>query len=220
MRRSRVFYFACLLLLSVQQLAAQDAPFKNEIQNFRKQDSVHFPSKKAILFVGSSSFRLWRTVQESFPGYMIINRGFGGSSLPDVIRYAPEIIYPYQPKQVVIYCGENDFASSDTVTAPTVFNRFRELFTGIREHLPQVPVAFVSIKPSPSRRHLLSKMEQANQLIKDFLGQQKHTAFIDVYPLMMQDGKPDTTLFLGDKLHMNEKGYAIWQKAIVPYLKK
>ncbi len=107
--------------------------------------------------MGSSSFRMWKNVQQDFPGYTIINRGFGGSSLPDVINYADEIIFPYEPKQIVIYCGENDLAASDTVTAQMVVDRFKALFFLIRDRMPDVPVVFVSIKPSPSREKLWPK---------------------------------------------------------------
>ena len=111
-------------------------PFAGEIHEFKKQDSMQFPPANAILFVGSSSFRKWQDVSQYFPGYTIINRGFGGSTLPDVIRYADDIIIPYHPKQVVIYCGDNDFAVSDKVTADTVFERFKTLFDIIRSKLP------------------------------------------------------------------------------------
>ena len=107
--------FFCLLILLVQYASAQQPPFYNDIQNFKKQDSINPPPQHAILFVGSSSFTKWTDVQSYFPGYTILNRGFGGSSLPDVIRYANDIIFPYHPKEIVIYCGENDFAGDDNV---------------------------------------------------------------------------------------------------------
>ena len=110
-----------------------DPPFWNDIHNFKKEDSISSPPKNAILLIGSSSFTMWKDVQDYFPGYTIVNRGFGGSTLLDQIRYADDIIFPYQPKQIVIYCGENDLASSDTVTAAMVVDRFRQLFQIIRE---------------------------------------------------------------------------------------
>ena len=200
---------------------AQLAPFHADIQHFKTLDSIQFPPKNAILFIGSSSFTKWTDVQNYFPGYTIINRGFGGSSLPDLIRYAEDIIFPYEPRQVVIYCGDNDLAASDTVSAQTVFNRFQQLFAMIREKLPATSVAFVSIKPSPSRQRLMPKMREANLLIKKYLKQKKNTAFIDVYHKMLnKDGTPLKDIFLEDELHMNAKGYVIWQKVIQPYLLK
>src|SRR3978361_1564766 len=130
----KIFTFFLFWIFALQIVQAQDMPpFYSEIRSFKKKDSTHFPPKHAILFVGSSSFTKWVDVQDYFPGYTIINRGFGGSSLPDVIRYAYDIIFPYQPKQILIYCGENDFASSDTVSVNTVYERFKTLFLLIRE---------------------------------------------------------------------------------------
>ena len=196
-------------------------PFSDEIREFKKQDSIHFPPKHAILFLGSSSFRKWEDVQKYFPGYTIINRGFGGSTIPDAMRYLNEIVFPYEPKQVVIYEGDNDLASSDNITADSVLNRFEKLFSLIRKHLPNTAIAFVSIKPSPSREKLMPEMQEANSMIKDFLSHQKNAAFIDVYHGMLnKDGTPDKSLFIGDELHMNDKGYHIWQRIIKPYLLK
>jgi lysophospholipase L1-like esterase len=212
---------AALLLISTFYKAVSQPAFQDEIQAFKKQDRVSPPPANAILFVGSSSFRKWTDVQSYFPGYTIINRGFGGSVLPDVIRYAKDIIIPYQPKQVLIYCGDNDLASSDSITPQIVAARFKQLFYVIRNALPKTRVSFVSIKPSPSRERLMPKMKQANSLIKSFLAKEKNTSYIDVYnPMLLPNGKPKPDLFLEDNLHMNEKGYAIWQKAIQPFLIK
>lgn len=213
--------FLLLSLISAIAINIQAQPFANEIAAFKKQDSVSFPPKHAILFIGSSSFRKWTDVQEYFPGYTIINRGFGGSTLPDIIRYENEIIFPYQPKQVVIYCGDNDVASSDTVSGKIVFERFKKLFNGIRAKLPKTSVAFISLKPSLSRWSMRERMMKANKLIKDFLSHKKNTAFINVWNSMLgKDGKPMKDIFLEDNLHMNAKGYAIWKKLIEPHLLK
>ncbi len=214
--------FILLLFVGVGILAyAQQPRFWNEIQAFKVKDSVTPPPKNAILLVGSSSFQKWKDVQDYFPGYPIINHGFGGSTLLDVIRYANDVIIPYHPKQVLIYCGDNDLASSDTVTAQTVFQRFQQLFQIIRSGLPNTSIAFVSIKPSPSREQLMPKMIEANRLIKNYLKTQPKTAFIDVFhPMLTPQGKPKEELFVEDRLHMNAKGYAIWKRVIKPYLLK
>ena len=209
----------CLLVISNGIALAQ--PFISEIKNFKKQDSISFPPKDAILFVGSSSFNFWKDVQDYFPGYTIINRGFGGSSIPDVIRYADDIIFPYQPKQIVIYCGENDLASSDKVTSKMVFRRFKKLYHLIRDKMPDENISFVSLKPSPSRKNLMPKIQKANHSIEKFISGQKNISFIDVYNKMLNpDGSPIGEIFKEDSLHMNPKGYVIWQKAIQPYLIK
>ncbi|GAC1444100.1 MAG: SGNH/GDSL hydrolase family protein [Sediminibacterium sp.] len=198
-----------------------EPPFQKEIDAFAKEDSIHHPVRNSILFVGSSSLRKWEDIQAYFPGYPVINRGFGGSSLPDVIQYADRIIYPYRPKQVIIYCGENDLAASDTVTAKMVLQRFRHLFSMIRSKLGPVPVVFISIKPSPSRWRLEPVIMEANRLIRQFLLKQNKAAFADVHhAMLLADGSVNRELFLSDNLHMNEKGYKIWQYIIGPYLKK
>ena len=214
-----VFFLGVYVVAS--ESYAQRPAFYDEIQGFRKQDSAAMPAKNSILFVGSSSIRMWTNIKDDFRMHSVINRGFGGSSLPDVIRYADEIIFHYQPAQVVIYCGENDLAASDTVTAQIVFDRFQTLFNMIRKKLPETAVAFVSIKPSPSRAHLLPKIIAANNLIKDFLKGQTKAAYIDVFNAMVdQQGNPKPELFVDDKLHMNQKGYAIWVEIIEPFLIK
>ena len=204
-----------------QSSQEKQPPFWSEIAEFKKKDSVQHPPAGAILFVGSSSFRKWTNLQSDFPGYAIINRGFGGSGFDDVIHYAKDIIYPYHPKQIVIYCGDNDLASSEKVTAKKVYKRFVKLYDLIRKHLQNVDIIYVSIKPSPSREKLMPRMEEANDLIRDFTAKHSHVRFVDVYHLMLTpQGHPMEDLFIGDKLHMNEKGYKIWQKAILPYLEK
>ncbi|MEO7394958.1 MAG: hypothetical protein ABIU11_08420 [Chitinophagaceae bacterium] len=126
----KIFFTGLLLHIL---LVAYAQPFVNEIAAFKKKDSISFPPKNAILFIGSSSFRLWPNFPTYFPSHTIINRGFGGSLLPDIILYADDIIFPYQPRQVVIYCGENDIGSSDTVTTEIVLTRFKNLFQLIRK---------------------------------------------------------------------------------------
>ena len=218
-----IYHLIALFIFTtaVSTAYAQQPPFYNDIQAFKKKDSASFPAKQAILFVGSSSFTKWTDVQDYFPGYPILNRGFGGSSLPDLIRYAEDVIFPYQPKQIVIYCGDNDLAASDTVTVQMVVDRFETLFGMIRKRLGKVPVLYVSIKPSPSRSRLMPKMLETNVRIKQFLSKQRKTAFADVYHKMLNaDGTPIKDLFVEDNLHMNKSGYAIWKEVIGPLLIK
>ncbi|MFT3682206.1 MAG: GDSL-type esterase/lipase family protein [Ferruginibacter sp.] len=213
----------CCLLFAANYVFAQNVkpPFYDDIQAFKRQDSISFPAKHAILFVGSSSFTKWTDVQDYFPGYPIVNRGFGGSTLVDVTNYVNDIIIPYEPKQIVIYCGENDIAYADTIAPYLILVRFQALFNIIRKKYPSVPIAFISLKPSPSRQKLWPKMIKANRLIKNYLSKKRKTAFIDVYHNMFQkDGTIMKEIFTADDLHMNEKGYHIWQKIIQPYLVK
>ncbi len=143
-------------------------PFYDEIEAFKKADKDSFPPTNSILFVGSSSFRQWKDVASYFPGYTIINRGIGGSGLNDLIRYADKVIVPYKPRQVVIYCGENDIAYAK-LSATDVLQRFIELFNLIRANLPNAHIVYVAMKPSPSREKFLSIIEDANIMIRQFL---------------------------------------------------
>jgi len=221
--KDKRFIFLLILILSAFigfSLEAQ-VPFADAINKFKEEDRKEPPPQHAILFTGSSSFTIWRDVQDYFPGFTIINRGFGGSTLPDLIRFADSIIFPYFPKQVVIYCGENDLAVSDTVSDETVAGRFRVLFYMIRSKLPDVKITYISMKPSPSRWHLAEKFKEGNEEIRNFLSKQTNTSFVNIWKKMLDSSHiPDTTLFLDDRLHMNAKGYAIWQKAIQPELIK
>lgn len=207
-----------LFLIAFISLKAQDAPFYNEIRNFKKQDSIKFPPKKAILFIGSSTFTNWKDVQTYFPGHVIINRGFGGSSLPNVINYVPDIVFPYDPKQIVIYCGENDFTGG--ATPQIVVDRVKQLIELIRTKYPKVPLVYISIKPSPSREKYMPQMVEANEMIAKMVKKMKKVKFVNTYNAMFNpDGTIMTDIFLKDNLHMNAKGYAIWQKIMEPYLK-
>jgi lysophospholipase L1-like esterase len=221
MKTAMKFLVGLMILAGCKDTVIAQVPYQNDIQAFKKADSISSPPNHAIVFVGSSSFTKWTDVADYFPGYTIINRGFGGSTLPDVIRFAPETILKYHPKQVLVYCGDNDLASSDTVTPLMVLSRFKTLFNIIRKNEPQANIAYVSIKPSPSRAHLMPKMEKTNAMIKAFLAKQKNSAFINIYDAMLGAGhKPRSDIFIEDNLHMNAKGYAIWQEIIKPYLLK
>lgn len=201
---------------------AYSQPFKNEIDAFKRSDSISMPAFGGIVFAGSSSFRMWKDINKTFPDYPIINRGFGGSSLTDVIYYAEETILKYKPKQIFIYCGENDIAGNSTTTADTVLQRFKSLYSIIREKLNnKTEVVFVSIKPSVSRWHLEKIFNESNELIKDFLSKEKNATFLDVHTSMLtSDGNVMKDIFIGDNLHMNSKGYKIWESLIRPMLLK
>jgi len=206
-----------VLVFSITVLKAQS--FVNEVNTFSKIDSLEEPPNQAILLIGSSSFTYWKDVASYFPGHVFINRAFGGSSLTHQIEYVEKVVYPYQPKQILIYCGENDIATSHSVTADTVFNRFVRLYQLIRIKYPKVRISFVSIKPSPVRAEFLPTVIAANKLIADFCRRSKKTDYIDVFsPMLGSDGKPIEELFIADRLHMNPKGYLIWSKVITPYL--
>jgi lysophospholipase L1-like esterase len=218
-RYKHLLFFVALPIALCAQI--NEAPFWKEIKAFKKSDSISFPPSHQILFVGSSSFRLWKDLQSNFSGYPIINRGFGGATLKDVNFYFDEIVKPYHAKQIVIYCGDNDFANDHTIAADSVLKRLEELVAKIRQDDKNVKITYISIKPSPKRKELASKFIEANERIKRFLKKVKNASYVDVYSKMVnKKGQPLKSIFLSDSLHMNSQGYAIWQKEIRPHLIK
>lgn len=208
-----------IVIFAIGSSTAISQPFINEIKAFRRADSIAMPPQNAILLIGSSSFTNWKDVAKYFPEHTIINRGFGGSSLPHMTMYAEDIIFKYNPKQIIIYCGENDLTGGPSITADTIFNRLKKLHQLIRSRYKKVPIAYISMKPSPSREKYLETMQKGNELIKSFMEKQKKSSYIDVYHSMFDaNGNILTHIFLSDKLHMNAEGYKIWQGVIAPYL--
>lgn len=217
MKILKLTFLFLFIVLTVK--AQENAAFYNEISNFKKQDSLKFPPKNAVLFIGSSTFTKWKDAQVHFPEHVIVNRGFGGSTLLNVIHYIDDVVYPYQPKQVVIYCGENDFMNTET-TPQMVADRTKKLIDLIRQKYPKAFIAYISIKPSPSRAKYITQMKEANALIKTLISQTKRASYINTAEAMYHpDGTIMTDIFLKDNLHMNEKGYAIWRGIMEPYLK-
>jgi lysophospholipase L1-like esterase len=207
-----------LLQISGHLWAQSPERFQNDIHTIQQFDKMYAPPLHPILFVGSSSIRKWDDLERNFSRYVVLNRGVGGAITNDVTYYAKDIIFPYAPRQIVVYVGENDLPAAN-VNADTLLQRFTVLYAKIRSELPTIPLIYISIKPSPSRAAFFDKAKQTNALIKDFLAKEKNTVFVDIYPKMLgKDGLPRKELFLEDMLHMNKQGYAIWEKAIQPYL--
>lgn len=210
--------FLVLLLLSVS-VHAQNK-WEATIQAFEKEDRATPPPRDPVLFVGSSSFAYWTDVQRYFPNKTILNRGFGGSELSDVLHYADRVILAYRPKQIVVYAGENDLAVGNK-TAADVCRLFVQLFAKVRQAQPGVPVAYVSIKPSPSRWQLKPQMDEANRLIREYLARQRDAQFVDVVPIMLDPAtqRPKPRIFKPDSLHMNAEGYKLWAELLRPVLR-
>ena len=193
---------------------AQNPPFWNDIQAFKKQDSIVMPTHYKTLFIGSSSFTKWKTLEQDLPEYAPLNRAFGGSTLLDLIRYREDVINKYNPERIVIYCGENDIASSDSVTGKVVLERFKVLYQHIREKFPKIDIYFVSLKPCPLRWNIRQRMIDGNTQIEEFCKKQKQTYFISIWDQMLENLEPIPSIFMEDRLHMNAKGYEIWIKEI------
>lgn len=189
--------------------------FESEIRAFEDSDRVNPPRPGGIVFVGSSSIRMWPDLRADFPGRNVIQRGFGGSRLDEVVHYAPRIVLPYRPTLIVLYAGENDLVESRT--PEQVFDAYKNFVKLVRDAFPQARIAFVSIKPSPSRWELVDEMRATNDKIRGYAATHAGLSFVDVFPMMIgPTGRPRSELFVSDSLHMNHNGYAIWRGALLP----
>lgn len=216
----KCLFLLCFVLLNATGYLLAQSPqrFENDIHTIKDFDRMYAPPTHPILFVGSSSIRKWDDLERNFSSYVVLNRGVGGAVTNDITYFAKDIIFPYAPRQIVIYVGENDLPDAG-VNADTLLQRFKGLYTTIRSKLPTIPILYISIKPSPSRVAFFEKGKQANALIKDYIATKKNITYIDIYPLMLDaGGNPRKELFLSDMLHMNKDGYAIWEKALQPHL--
>lgn len=193
--------------------------FEQEIQTFEQADKQKMPPKGAVLFLGSSSIRLWPGLENDFAPLPVINRGFGGSTIPEVMYYASRIVWKYEPKVIVFYCGENDLAGQ---TAPAVvFQNFKKFIGETEKNLPNTTLVFISAKPSPQRWNLWRTFQQFNSMVEQFAGSRKNMLYIDISPTLMgPDQQPDPSLFVEDKLHINSKGYEKWVAVLKPVVGK
>lgn len=216
-----VFIAVLVLLTSSDKSHAQDNSsserWESTIQKFERQDQSEPPPKGEILFVGSSSIRLW-DLKKSFPDLKTINRGFGGSEIADSIHFADRIIVKHKPRIVVLYAGDNDIKKGKS--AERVIADFREFAKLVRGKLPQTKVVFIAIKPSISRWNLVDKMRKANSEIQSVCEQDKLLEFVDIdKPMIGDDGKPRPELFAKDGLHLNAEGYRLWTMHVAKSLK-
>lgn len=216
----------CLTVLLAANLSLQAADsraaarrWEPDIQQFEASDKTNPPLHHAILFVGSSSIRFWKNLEESFPQHRVFKRGFGGSEMSDSLFFADRIVIPYEPKMIFVYAGDNDIANGKT--PEQVLADFRAFTDKVHAALPETPVAYIAIKPSLARRKLMEAMKSANHLIQEYARTNKGVLFIDVFtPMLGPDGAPRPELFVRDGLHMNDKGYALWASIIEPELAK
>ena len=187
--------------------------WERDIQKFEEADKKEMPVKGGNLFVGSSSIRLWTNLADAFPKKKIVQRGFGGSTMADLLHFADRIVLPYEPKQVFVYEGDNDLAAGKD--PGTVAAEFREFVRKVHTKNPKTQVWFIAVKPSPSRAKVEAKQRQLNAEIEWWTRAHKRVGYIDVFtPMMGADGKARLELFVKDNLHLNETGYALWEKII------
>jgi len=202
---------SCLLLFALPALSDEGSRWEPAIREFEKQDRSGRSSKHSIVFTGSSSIRRW-DLDESFPDLKVLNHGFGGSQMSDLVEFADRIVTPHAPKAVVVYSGDNDLAAGESP------ERVRDEFLTFADKVQrngQPPIVLVSIKPSEKRWNLREKMRKTNQLLREACERRESTVYVDVYDSMLgNDGTPDPKLFAADKLHLSDAGYEIWQRKV------
>jgi hypothetical protein len=216
----KLFLFLIGCAFTAHAFAQQGFPFDNEIRAFKHQDSISFPKPNGILFIGSSSIRLWSDLEQRFVDKPIIKRGVGGSEMWQLVDYfTPYILFPYHPRKIFIYAGENDIAGGKS--AQSVADQFTKLWVMIHEKLPRAEIYFMSIKPSPVRAGFYTEVYKANDLIKAYLQNKPKSHYVNLVPAIYKPGttQPDSSLFKGDYLHLNPKGYDKWQVVLEPLVK-
>jgi lysophospholipase L1-like esterase len=216
---SRRVFIAALALLAAQ-VRADPVPWQNEIDEFLAEDQLRPPVPGGVLFVGSSSIRLWPGLETAFPELAppVVRRGFGGSSMSDTAHWWRELVLPHRPRHIVVYAGENDIASGRTPNQ--VVQAFRRFVDEVQRALPDARITYVSMKPSPSRSRYQAAMRKGNAQIERFVRTRRGLDFIDVFtPMLDERGRPRESLFMPDLLHMNAEGYALWQSVIGPRLR-
>lgn len=194
------------------------AQWEPDIRAFEAADLAARPSTGGLVFIGSSSIRLWTSLATDFPGMPVLNRGFGGSRLPEVTAFVGRIVTPYQPRQVIVYCGGNDINGGRS--AAGVLADYQALVAAIRAGTPRAHIAYISIAPNPARWSQIDTVRAANQLIRAWTATDERLTYIDVFGAMLgPDGRPKPDIFVADRLHMNPKGYAIWRAIVGPHLR-
>lgn len=208
------YCFGLLVLLFVYTSVTGQDPlrFEQEIKVLKKTDSL-VDTQNLILFTGSSSIRFWQDLKTDFPNHNVLNRGFGGSEMSDLLYYLDVLVLPYQPSKIFIYEGDNDINSGKT--PEQILKTAEEVVSKIRAVYPTIEIVFISPKPSIARWHLSQQYEDFNHKLKLWTSKREGLRFVDVWsPMLDGSGEVRKDVFIEDKLHLNRLGYDIWKNAI------
>jgi Lysophospholipase L1 and related esterases len=219
MRRYIILLISFILLSCSPIIKYQNLPevkfWEKDIQKFEQLDKSEKYPENAILFAGSSSIRFWTSLGKDMTPYQVIQRGYGGAKLTDFVVYAGRIFNPHQCKAIVLFIA-NDITGSDKDKTPSeVAVLFRNVLKTIRKVHPATPVFWIAITPTESRWKVWPEIQKANALIKEICNKERNTYFINTdYAFLNEKGLPKDELFRDDKLHLTEKGYAVWTEII------
>ena len=214
----RFYLFLALAPALCFQLNAQDPRrFRTEIEDLaKKYDSIWNPDQATVVFTGSSSIRLWSGLDSVFSKKQIVNTGFGGSQATDLLYYLDALVLKYQPEQVFIYEGDNDLFEKKR--PGQVLSTLEEITREIQARFPGIPLVLISAKPSISRWRLRGKYRRFNRRLQKMTSENDLLYFADVWNPMLNGKTLDPSLFIEDGLHMNQKGYTIWTRTLIPFL--
>jgi len=213
------FYVLSFVFLGFLQTNAQDPNrFKNDVEQLSSAE-YNFPTTKQLaVFTGSSSIRMWKDVADRFPEYNVINNGFGGSQFSDLIYFYEELITKQTPDILFIYEGDNDIA--DNKKPNKILKEAKFLVGKIQKDLPQTQVILIAPKPSIARKNLKKEYVKLNKKLAKYCKKTAGLDFADVWTIMLdENGNVYEDIFIGDGLHMNKKGYDLWEKVIGEFLK-
>lgn len=215
MKKFSILLAFMLLGLSDFLVAQDPLRFEKEVETLQ-QTSVK-GAGDLVLFTGSSSIRKWTDIQTRFPQHNIVNMGFGGSHMSDLLYYCKPLIIDLKPIKIFIYEGDNDIASGKS--PEEVMEDAQELLKRIRTELPHVEIFLISVKPSPKRWRLNEQYGKLNELYKKYASQTAGVEFVNVWDIMLNEkGEPIPDIFVSDNLHLNDKGYDLWTHEIMKYL--
>lgn len=186
--------------------------YNDEVAQLEKK-CAELPYKPLTLFYGSSSIRLWETLEREFEGLQPVNLGFGGSTLAACVWFFDRLMKPFEPERLVIYAGDNDLG--DGKLPQEVFNSFQQMVTKVSSLFGEIPCYFISLKPSLARWAIVDKFRLTNSLIENEITKHNNWHYIDIFDAMLDaSGAPVEDYFSGDGLHLSDKGYCLWRQII------
>ena len=192
-----------------------------EIQAFERLDKTQTYAEDAILFIGSSSIRLWKTLEEDMKPYPVIQRGYGGAHFRDMVFFTDRILADHSLSMVVCFVANDISGSGKDGTPQEVLKLFKYFIKQVRAKHPSIPIMQVAITPTQSRWRLWPQINLVNQLIKDYCEKTENLYFINTVPEFLDEhGKPKPQWFVGDQLHLNKKGYEVWNRIIKGEIEK
>ena len=191
--------------------------FEEDIEKFFEIEISD--NEDLVVFTGSSSIRFWEDLEQDCHSAKVINTGFGGSHMSDLLFHIEETVLRFEPVKVYIYEGDNDIFANKT--PKNILKTTKMVVEKIKAHNSKIEIFLISAKPSPSRWEFKNEYEDLNILFKKYSETKEGVFYIDIWKAMLDEkGNPKSNIFISDSLHMNRKGYLIWSEVICSELEK